>query len=165
LRQPQQYQLIRLPPTTVNNKFTSFVKIILRVIAIGIFVWRLMLPVLEYMTTMIERPNILVVCGRNKKRSRTAEHIFKNDNRFNIRSAGLSPNSDKKISENDLKWADLIFVMEKEHRAKLSGLFKHMDLPAIEILNITDDYEFMDEELVDMLRDRINYSLKMKYEL
>ena len=60
---------------------------------------------------MSNRPNILVLCGRNKKRSRTAEHIFKNDNRFNIRSAGLSPKSDRKISENDLIWAALIFVM------------------------------------------------------
>ena len=50
---------------------------------------------------MTERPNILVVCGRNKKRSRTAEYIFKNDNRFNIRSVGLSSKSDRKISEND----------------------------------------------------------------
>ncbi len=46
---------------------------------------------LKTASNMTERPNILVVCGRNKKRSRTAEHIFKNDNRFNIRSAGLSP--------------------------------------------------------------------------
>ena len=53
---------------------------------------------------MIDRPNILVVCGRNKKRSKTAEYIFKNDNRFNVRSAGLSPKSDRKISENDLHW-------------------------------------------------------------
>ncbi len=58
---------------------------------------------------MPQRPNLLVVCGRNKKRSRTAEHIFKNDNRFNIRSAGLSPKSDRKLSENDLNWADLVF--------------------------------------------------------
>ena len=48
------------------------------------------------------RPNILVVCGRNKRRSRTAEHIFKNDSRFNIRSVGLSPKSDRKISEKDI---------------------------------------------------------------
>ena len=68
---------------------------------------------------MTERPNILVVCGRNKKRSRTAEFIFKNDNRFNVRSAGLSPKSDRKISESDLNWADLVFVMEAEQRAKI----------------------------------------------
>ena len=105
---------------------------------------------------MIERPNILVVCGRNKKRSRTAEYIFKNDNHFNIRSAGLSPKSDRKISENDLNWADLIFVMDTGQRAKILGLYRHMDLPEIEILNIADDYEFMEEELVEMLRNRIN---------
>jgi protein-tyrosine phosphatase len=70
---------------------------------------------------MTERPNILVVCGRNKKRSRTAEHIFKNDSRFNIRSAGLSSKSDRKISENDLHWADLVFVMETEQCAKIWG--------------------------------------------
>jgi len=85
---------------------------------------------------MAERPNILIVCGRNKKRSRTAEYIFKNDSRFNIRSAGVSPSSNRKISENDLNWADLIFVMETEHRAKILGLYKHLVLPAIEILNM-----------------------------
>jgi predicted protein tyrosine phosphatase len=61
---------------------------------------------------MIEKPNVLVVCGRNKRRSRTAEYIFKNDNRFNIRSVGLSPKSERQIKENDINWSDLIFVME-----------------------------------------------------
>lgn len=114
---------------------------------------------------MTNRPNILVVCGRNKKRSRTAEHIFKNDNRFNIRSAGLSPKSDRKISENDLNWADLVFVMETGQRAKIWGLYRHMELPKIEILNIADDYEFMNEELVEMLTDRINDTLKINYQI
>ncbi len=114
---------------------------------------------------MTERPNLLVVCGRNKKRSRTAEYIFKNDDRFNIRSAGLSPKSDRKISENDLNWADLVFVMETEQRAKIWGLYRHLDLPSIEVLNIPDDYEFMDAELVDMLSDRINHTLSSVYKI
>lgn len=67
---------------------------------------------------MTERPNILVVCGRNKKRSRTAEHIFKNDDRFNIRSAGLSPKGDRKISENDLNWADLVLQWKQDNVEK-----------------------------------------------
>jgi len=112
---------------------------------------------------MTERPNILVVCGRNKKRSRTAEHIFKNDPRFNIRSAGLSQKSNTKISENDLNWADLVFVMETGQRAKIWGLYRHLELPKIEILNIADDYKFMDEELVEILTDRINDTLKTAY--
>lgn len=114
---------------------------------------------------MTERPNILVVCGRNKKRSRTAEYIFKNDDRFNIRSAGLSPKSDRKISENDLNWADLVFVMETGQRVKIWGLYRHLELPTIEVLNIPDDYEFMNEELVEMLSDRINESLKKVYKI
>lgn len=114
---------------------------------------------------MAARPNILVVCGRNKKRSRTAEHLFKNDNRFNIRSAGLSPKSDRKISENDLTWADLVFVMETGQRAKLWELYQHLELPSIEVLDIPDDYEFMDEELVEMLSDRINHTLKKTFKL
>ena len=114
---------------------------------------------------MTERPNILVVCGRNKKRSRTAEFIFKNDNRFNVRSAGLSPKSDRKISESDLNWADLVFVMEAEQRAKIREIYRHIELPKIEILDIADDYEFMNEELVEMLTERINNSLKINYQI
>lgn len=114
---------------------------------------------------MTERPNILVVCGRNKKRSRTAEYIFKNDDRFNIRSAGLSPKSDRKISENDLNWANLIFVMENGQRAKIWGLYRHLELPTIEVLNIPDNYEFMNEELIEMLSDRINDKLKIVYNI
>jgi predicted protein tyrosine phosphatase len=114
---------------------------------------------------MTERPNILVVCGRNKKRSRTAEHIFKNDDRFSIRSAGLSPKSERKISENDLNWADLVFVMESDQRGKIWELYSHMDLPTIEVLHIPDDYEFMNEELVEMLTDKMNDTLNTLYNI
>lgn len=114
---------------------------------------------------MTQRPNILVVCGRNKKRSRTAEHIFKNDDCFSIRSAGLSPKSDRKISDNDLNWADLFFVMETGQRGKIWGLYRHLELPTIEVLNITYDYEFMNDELVEMLSDKINDTLRIVYKI
>jgi predicted protein tyrosine phosphatase len=114
---------------------------------------------------MTQRPNILVVCGRNKKRSRTAEHLFKNDDRFAIRSAGLSPKSDRKLTEQDLSWADIVYVMESDQRSKIKDLYRHMELPLIEVLHIEDDYEFMDEELVLMLQDRINRSLKAAFAL
>jgi len=104
---------------------------------------------------MSEKPNVLVVCGRNKKRSRTAEHLFKNDSRINIRSAGLSPKSDRKISEGDLNWASIVFVMENDQKEKLRELYRHLQLPKIEVLNIPDDYEFMDQELIEILTDGI----------
>jgi predicted protein tyrosine phosphatase len=114
---------------------------------------------------MTERPNILVICGKNKRRSRTAEYMFKNDQRFNIRSAGLSPKSDRKISENDLNWADLVLVMETDHRSKIKELYRHLQLPKIEVLNIPDEYEYLDEELIQILDDKVNDIIKKEYNL
>jgi predicted protein tyrosine phosphatase len=114
---------------------------------------------------MTDKPNVLVVCGRNKKRSRTAEYIFKNDMRFNIRSVGLSAKSEREISEQDIKWADIILVMQTGYKARISAAYRHLNLPSIEILDIDDDYEFLDEELVKLLTERINGILKVVYKL
>lgn len=114
---------------------------------------------------MENRPNILVVCGRNKRRSRTAEYIFKNDNRFNIRSAGLSPKSDKQLTEKDINWADLILVMDKGQRGRIWGAYRYLDLPQIEILDIEDEYEFLDKELIELLTNRINNTLKIVFKI
>ena len=51
--------------------------------------------------------------------------------------------------------------METGYRARIWEQYRHMDLPPIEILDISDDYEFMDDELIEMLTDRINNTLKI----
>jgi predicted protein tyrosine phosphatase len=114
---------------------------------------------------MINKPNVLVVCGKNKIRSRTAEYIFKNDSRFNIRSVGLRTKSETRISDKDIKWADKILVMEDGYKSWILGLFRHLDLPPIEVLGINDDYEYLDSELVDLLKNRINDTLRIKYKI
>lgn len=112
----------------------------------------------------MSRPNLLVICGKNKRRSRTAEYIFKNDNRFNIRSAGLSPQSNRKISEGDLNWCDITLVMESDHKSKIRKLYSHLDLPPIQVLDIPDEYEFMDEELIEILTSKINSLIRTQFE-
>lgn len=112
---------------------------------------------------MENRPNILVVCGKNKKRSRTAEFIFKNDSRFNIRSVGVSPNSIRKITENDLTWSDLVLVMESEHKSKIKELFRKINSVKIEVLNIEDEFEFMDDELIIILTEAINDRININF--
>jgi len=114
---------------------------------------------------MNERPHILVVCGKNKIRSRTAEYIFKNDRRFVIRSVGFSPKSERQIRQKDIEWADLIFVMELGHGARISAVYRHLDIPEIEVLHIDDEFEYLSDELVELLSDRINSTLKIKYNL
>lgn len=102
------------------------------------------------------RPNLLVVCGRNKRRSRTAEHLFKNDSRFSIRSVGLSPRSERQIKEKDISWATMILVMEDAHSDRIQELFRHFDLPEMHVLHIEDEYDYLDAELVEMLQERID---------
>lgn len=114
---------------------------------------------------MKEVPNILVVCGRNKRRSKTAESIFRKEKDFNIRSAGLSPKSPSQISETKIDWADAILVMEDGHKERVLSQYRQLDLPAIYVLHIEDDYEFMQPELIEILEERIPNALKYEMKL
>ena len=114
---------------------------------------------------MSDRSNLLVVCGRNKRRSRTAESIFKNDMRFHIRSVGLSPKSNRQITERDVAWADLVLVMERPQKTRITEMYPHRELPRIEVLHIADEYEYLDSALVELLTDKINSTLKLTYDL
>ena len=114
---------------------------------------------------MKETPNILVVCGRNKRRSKTAESIYRKVKGFRIQSAGLSPKSPSQISETKIDWADAILVMEDGHKARILGQYRYLDLPAIYVLHIEDEYEFMQPELIEILEDRIPNTLKYEMKL
>lgn len=103
---------------------------------------------------MEESPQrILFVCGKNLRRSPTAAAIFRNHPGLEVRSAGVSEKSRHRITEADLRWADLVLVMERKHAARIRESFGTMNpLPPIRSLDIPDDYEFMDPELVELLR-------------
>ena len=55
--------------------------------------------------------------------------------------------------------------LETDHRAKIRDLYRHMELPTIEVLHIPDEYEFMDSELVDILTDKVNGALERHWGL
>lgn len=100
--------------------------------------------------------NILFICSRNKKRSTTAEFIFRNHPEHSVQSAGTAESAVRRVNERLLLWAELIFVMEKRHREILRE--KHttaLESKKIIVLDIPDEYEFMDEELVQMLTDSV----------
>lgn len=101
--------------------------------------------------------NILFVCSRNKWRSRTAETIFKDSEEFNIRSAGTEPSARIKVSEKLIDWADIIFAMEKKHKQRLNEYFRNLaNEKQIIVLDIPDDYEYMDSELIDILKSSVS---------
>jgi predicted protein tyrosine phosphatase len=96
---------------------------------------------------------VLFVCGRNKLRSPTAEQIFSSYPGIEVASAGLNDDSATPVSAEILVWADVIFVMEKTHRSKLSRRYgKHIKTQRIICLDIPDKFEYMDERLVRLLK-------------
>jgi predicted protein tyrosine phosphatase len=101
--------------------------------------------------------NVLFICSRNKWRSRTAETIFKHSQRHEFRSAGTENDARIKVNEKLINWADLIFVMEKRHKQRLQEKFEQLlNDKKIVILDIEDNYQYMDEELIDMLKISVN---------
>ena len=97
--------------------------------------------------------NLLFVCSRNKWRSLTAESIYKNNSDFCVKSAGTENSARIKINSKLLVWADLIFVMEKNHKEKLILNFpdETQNIKII-ILEIPDVYKFMDKELIEEIK-------------
>lgn len=99
--------------------------------------------------------NLLFICSRNQWRSPTAEKVFK-DLGFSTRSAGTSPNARHTISAKDIQWADAIFVMESKHRDRIKASFARLvQFKKIHVLDIPDEYQHMDIELIDTLKDVI----------
>lgn len=97
--------------------------------------------------------NILFVCSRNQWRSPTAEMIYKSKPGYFAMSAGTEPSARTRVSAKHILWADIIFTMEKKHKQRLLDRFPNeLKDKAVVILDIEDNYGFMDEELVEMIK-------------
>ncbi|MCU0326411.1 MAG: hypothetical protein MUF45_14340 [Spirosomaceae bacterium] len=66
------------------------------------------------------KTNLLFVCSRNKRRSLTAEMIFRNHEDFDVKSCGTSPQSRIKINEK--------LGTKKSSRSSLETEFKEKPL-------------------------------------
>jgi protein-tyrosine phosphatase len=99
--------------------------------------------------------NILFVCSRNEWRSPTGEAIYKNHPTIFARSAGTSPSARIKINQKHIDWAEVIFVMEKKHLQLIEQKFGNSVRQKTVILNIEDEYQYMDEELINELKTKV----------
>lgn len=96
---------------------------------------------------------LLFICNQNKHRSKTAEFLFKNI--FETKSAGLF--NENPVTESELSWSDIIFVMEDFQRIEISKRFPEIYLKKqIFSLNIPDIYQFKQPELISLLKKQLN---------
>lgn len=101
--------------------------------------------------------NVLFVCSMNRLRSPTAEQVFAGYPGIEVSSAGTNSDADNPLTPELVLWADTIFVMEKLHRSKVQKRFRaEIKNARIICLDIPDDYEFMDEGLIRLLKAKVS---------
>ena len=104
--------------------------------------------------------SVLFVCSQNRLRSPTAEQVFSRREDLEVDSAGTNHDAENPLTAELIAWADVIFVMEKAHRAKLQRRFRTALAGARVIcLDIPDDYKFMQPELVRLLEANVSKHL------
>lgn len=95
--------------------------------------------------------NLLFICSKNQWRSPTAELLFKNHPEHIAKSAGTSSKARIKVNQKLIDLADVIFVMERKHKALLKQRFV-MSNKQINVMDVPDEYLFGDETLILLLR-------------
>lgn len=99
---------------------------------------------------------LLFICSQNKLRSPTAEAIFSEYEGLEVESAGLNHDAEVVVSSEMIESADIIFVMEKTHKNKLSKKFKpFLKGKRVICLDIPDEYDYMDANLIILLKNKV----------
>ena len=99
---------------------------------------------------------LLFVCSENRLRSPTAASVFDQYDGVETISAGTNADADTAVSGDLIEWADAILVMEKSHKHKITK--RHRELlkgKKLAVLDIPDNYEYMQPELVEILKTRV----------
>ena len=72
-------------------------------------------------------------------------------------SAGLALDAETPLTAEQVSWAEIIFVMEKRHRHRLTQRFrKDLRGKRVICLDVPDNYAFMQPELVALLQRKVS---------
>jgi predicted protein tyrosine phosphatase len=99
---------------------------------------------------------LLFICGKNRLRSPTAEAVFSEYAGLEVDSVGVDREAETPLSPEAIQWADLILVMEKSHRSKLSRNFQPwLKQKRVICLDIPDEYAYLEPALVELLKRKV----------
>ena len=99
---------------------------------------------------------LLFIYSQNKLRSPTAEAVFAEYEGLEVDSAGIDRGAEIPLTPEAIEWADIIFVMEKSHRTKLSKNFQsYLKNQRVVCLDIRDEYKYMEPTLVELFKKKV----------
>ena len=71
-------------------------------------------------------------------------------------SAGTNKDCEQPVTGDLIEWCDVVLVMEKTHRNKVSRKFRELlKDKKLAVLDIPDNYDFMDSALVSLLEAKV----------
>lgn len=105
----------------------------------------------------MSRPRRLLFVGTaNRLRSPTAEAICQGIEGVEAMSAGTNNDSEQPLTGDLIEWADVVIAMDREHRTRINRKFRaQMKGKGLAVLGIQDDYDYMQPELVSLLKARL----------
>ncbi len=115
---------------------------------------------------MKNKEHLLFVCTANLNRSPTAKSLFKNNKKYEAKSAGIHPLSENPITKQAIKWADIIFVMDEKndkHKTFLLREFPEAAEKKIIILGVPDIYTKNNPQLIKILKKKLRKLLSGKW--
>ena len=106
---------------------------------------------------MSRSKRLLFVCSQNRLRSPTAEAVCQGIEGIEAMSAGTNNDAAQPLTGDLVEWADVIIVMERHHRNRVSKKFREqLEGKHLIVLGIPDEYEYMQPELVNLLKFRLH---------
>jgi len=105
---------------------------------------------------------LLFICSENRLRSPTAEAVFSEYDGVEAIGAGTNSDSETPVSGDLIEWADIILVMEKSHRNKVSKKYKELlKDKRLVVLDIPDNYDCMQPELIQLLKSKVSRVVRL----
>ncbi|WP_243470766.1 phosphotyrosine protein phosphatase [Ruegeria denitrificans] len=103
---------------------------------------------------------MLFVCGKARMRSPTAADIVAKWPGYCTDFAGLSRDADERLSSDHIEWADVIFVMDRRQKKRLSNQFDDIlrDTKVV-VLGVPDRFDYMSPELVAFMMPKLKQVL------
>jgi predicted protein tyrosine phosphatase len=99
---------------------------------------------------------LLFVCSENRLRSPTAEAVFSKYDGIEAIGCGTNSDAETTLSGDLVEWADVVLVMQKSHRNKVSKKFKELLTgKRLVCLDIPDNYDCMQPELIRLLEAKV----------
>jgi predicted protein tyrosine phosphatase len=103
---------------------------------------------------------ILFICAQNRVRSLTAERLFQGRNGCQTASAGISAAARVVLTDDLIRWADIVAFMEQNHQDYVAQAYPEALLgKKLVCLDVRNLYYYGEQELKAVLENKMKHHI------